>query len=122
MRAPIILTALLLSTTINAGIFDVPTRFADIVVAEGLELKSNFQNQVRKYTAPGRALVMLNTDGRNKDSYRAVIKDGKLIITAKDDSLDASYRTFSYETSLPDDINGTNIKLSFKDDILIVEI
>lgn len=122
MKAPVLLTALMLMTTINAGILQAPKVFTNTMVTEGLELKSQFENQIRKFTSPRRLLVMVNTDGKNKESYKAIIKDGRLIISAKDDSEEAEFRTFSYETSLPDDVQGKNLKLSFDDDILIVEL
>ena len=65
---------------------------------------------------------MVNTDGKNKESYTARIEDGRLIINSKDEDSKDGFRTFSYETSLPDDVNGDTINLSFNDDILIVEI
>lgn len=122
MKKIILLSTFLLATTVSAGILKKPISFVPPPMATGMNLVSHFGQTMRKYVGNKRALVMLRTDGNYKDSYTAVIKDHRLIISAKSDGTDSGYLNFTYKTSLPDDINGDNIKLSFNEDILIVEM
>ena len=102
MNKTIILTLLslaMLSTNVSAGIMDVGKN------------ASEFPNGVS---------IIVQVSGLKSDSYKVIIKDGKLKVSSENIiNADGDKESFYYLTHLPDDINGENIIYSVDVDGLL---
>jgi hypothetical protein len=58
---------------------------------------------------PNGVSIIVKVSGLKPDSYKVIIKDGKLKVSSENLAPNGKNESFNYSTNLPDDIYGENI-------------